>query len=192
MLTVSTSKSTYHHGDLRTALIEAALALVADPEALSLRAVARRVGVSATAVYRHFPDKEALLSAVAAAGLERLGAAQRAAFDAAGGGAAGFNATGLAYVRFALDHPGLFRLIFASPIGSAMDADREHGDDAMTFLLANAQALAPAGGDARLFALQAWSIAHGLAMLMLDGQVPADIDLAARAIDVRALRGGAR
>lgn len=165
----------------------AALALVAEADELSLRAVARRVGVSATAVYRHFPDKGALLAAVAGAGLMELGAAQRAAFTAAGGGVAGFNATGVAYVRFALDHPSLFRLIFARPIGDAMA--KAGGDDAMTFLLANAAALAPRGIDAQVFALQAWSLAHGLALLMLDGQVPVDLDLAARVIDAHAMVG---
>ena len=183
MLTVSTSKSGYHHGDLRSALNEAALTLVAEADELSLREVARRVGVSATAVYRHFPDKAALLAAVAAAGLDRLGEAQRAAFDAAGGGAAGFNATGVAYVRFALDHPRLFRLIFAQPVGDAMGGS----NDAMRFLLANATALAPPGTDAGVFALQAWSLAHGLALLMLDGQVPVDLAVAARVIDVHAM-----
>lgn len=96
MVTVSTSKSSYHHGDLRAALVDAGMALLAtrDADDLSLREVARQVGVSATAVYRHFPDKAALMAALAAAGLDMLGAAQHAAFDAAGGGAAGFLATG--------------------------------------------------------------------------------------------------
>lgn len=189
---MSTSDRRYHHGDLGSALIDAALAMVGDPDALSLRAVARRVGVSATAVYRHFPDKAALLKAVAFAGLDRLGAAQRAAFAAAGGGKAGFDATGVAYVRFALDNPALFRLIFAQPVGDAMQGDAADANDAMTFLLANATAMAPAGSDAALFALQAWSLAHGLAMLMLDGQVPADMAVAARAIDLHAMAGGAK
>lgn len=187
MLTVSTSDRTYHHGDLRSALVEAALASVGEADALSLRAVARRVGVSATAVYRHFPDKQALLTAVAAAGLDRLGAAQRVAYDAAGGGASGFGATGVAYVRFALSHPALFRLIFSQPAGNAMAGGA--GDDAMTFLLDNAARLAPPGADPKLFALQAWSGAHGLAMLMLDGQVPADEALIARVIDAHAMLG---
>lgn len=185
MITVSTPDRAYHHGDLRPALIAAALDLIAGADELSLRAVARRVGVSATAVYRHFPDKSALLTAVAAAGLERLGQAQRTAFAAAGGGADGFNATGVAYVRFALDHPALFRLVFAQPVADAMGTTNE----AMTFLLANASALAPAGTDAAVFALQAWSLAHGLALLMLDGQVPVDMAVAARVIDAHAMIG---
>ena len=188
MITVSTSERGYHHGYLRTALVDAALTQVGQADDLSLRAVARHVGVSATAVYRHFPDKGALLTAVANAGLARLGEAQRAAFDTAGGGLIGFAATGLAYVRFAIDNPALFRLIFAKPVGDAMRHATGAPDDAMTFLLANAAALAPPGVDAQVFALQAWSVAHGLALLMLDGQVPVDWALAARVIDAHATR----
>ncbi|WP_375393297.1 TetR/AcrR family transcriptional regulator [uncultured Sphingomonas sp.] len=183
---MSTSR-TYHHGSLREALIQAALAQIEAGEPLSLREAARRAGVSATAVYRHFPDKQALLGAVARAGLAQLGAAQHAAYDAAGGGAAGFNATGIAYVRFALAHPALFRLIFGQPVGDVLAAGS--GDDAMTFLLANAAALAPPGVEARVFALQAWSIAHGLAMLMLDGAVPVDEAVIARVVDAHAMLG---
>jgi AcrR family transcriptional regulator len=85
-------KSSYHHGDLRAALIRAGLALLQERDAddLGLREVARAVGVSAASVYRHFPNKEALLRALAAEGLKRLGEAQRAASEAAGGGIAGF------------------------------------------------------------------------------------------------------
>ena len=73
MITVSTSKTeirTYHHGDLRSALIQAGLTVLAgsDAEHLSLRELARSVGVSPTAVYRHFPDKNALLAALAESG----------------------------------------------------------------------------------------------------------------------------
>src|SRR3546814_14166574 len=83
-----------------------------DGAELGLRALARDVGVSATALYRHFPDKEALLDALADEGLRRLGALQAQAWLKAGGGRAGFKATGVAYVRFAHDEPALFRLSF--------------------------------------------------------------------------------
>ena len=119
-LTVSTSQSSarpYHHGDLRTALLGEGLRLVEEggADALSLREVARAAGVSATAVYRHFPDKRALMTALAQEGVRRLGEAQREAAAAAGSGAAAFTATGRAYVRFALANPGLFRLTFTYP-----------------------------------------------------------------------------
>ncbi len=179
MITVSTSKSAsraYHHGDLRAALIEQGITLVESDgvEALSLREIARRAGVSATAVYRHFPDKKALLAALSAEAVRRLGEAQRTASQMAGGGSAGFGETGRAYVRFALANPGLFRLAFAH-------ADTAHeglheGDNAADLLLGYARQFS--GGDparAEALVLQAWSVAHGLAMLMLDGRIkPSD------------------
>ncbi len=177
----------YHHGDLRAALIAAGLRSLAtrDAEALSLRELAREVGVSATAVYRHFPTKAALMAALAAEGLARLAADQRAASAAAGGGIAGFNATGRTYVRFALANPALFRLVFTSPVAATSDGE----DDAMALLRANAVALAPPGEDPQLFALRAWSIAHGLALLMLDGQLPAEDALIDAVVDAAVIAG---
>jgi AcrR family transcriptional regulator len=175
----------YHHGDLRAALIAEGLRLLAvrDAEALSLREVARGVGVSATSVYRHFPDKEALLTALALEGLARLGAAQRAASEAAGGGQAGFAATGRAYVRFALANPALFRLIFTTPALAALKVDGKLDSEAGALLQANAVAAAARqGGEAAVHAVQAWALVHGLAMLMLDGQIPPDEALIDKAV----------
>ncbi|MFC4295443.1 TetR/AcrR family transcriptional regulator [Novosphingobium tardum] len=188
MVTVSTSKIAdrgYHHGDLRPALVAAGLKLIetTDADSLSLRAVAREVGVSPTAVYRHFPDKQALMAALAEEGLARLGAAQREAAER--GGADAFGATGRAYVRFALANPSLFRLTFTH---SCVSPGELNEDAAAEMLQANAMRLA--GGDpaeAALVALRAWAIAHGLAMLMLDGRVPPSDDLIDAAIDSRAL-----
>ena len=173
-------KRSYHHGDLRAALIEAGLSLLAsrDADDLSLREVARTVGVSATAVYRHFPDKSALMTALAREGLDRLAREQHAASAEAGGGPAGFAATGRAYVRFALANPALFRLIFASPVLQTTD-EREHASqsEAFRFLQANAAAAVDdrsRTGATGIVAVRAWAMVHGLAMLMLDGQLPAD------------------
>ncbi|MFC3713968.1 TetR/AcrR family transcriptional regulator [Sphingoaurantiacus capsulatus] len=176
----------YHHGDLRAALVAEALTLVEESNAenISLREVARRVGVSPQAVYRHFPDKAALMAELAQTGLARLAVAQQAASERAGGGSAGFAATGAEYVRFALANPGLFRLIFAH---GAAHAGEMCADNPMSMLREASAALAPPGRDPAAFALQAWSIAHGLAMLMLDGQVPVDEALIDRVVDVRAL-----
>ncbi|WP_380787761.1 TetR/AcrR family transcriptional regulator [Sphingomonas sp. R86521] len=164
----------YHHGDLRAALIEVGLRLLAerDVEGVSLREMAREVGVSATSVYRHFPDKAALMRALAHEGLDRLVAAQR---DAASGkeAAAAFAATGRAYVRFALANPAIFRLIFTS--SAQLQATGEI--EALRMLRANAAAASPTdpGSDqAETDALRSWSLVHGLAMLMLDGQLPAE------------------
>jgi len=185
-------RKSYHHGDLRMAAIEAGLKLLEEREAddLGLREVARAVGVSATALYRHFPDKAALLAELAEAGLEQLGAAQRAAAEAAGGGKAGFAATGRAYVRFALANPGLFRLIFAHAPHPDSDQWNEAGDPAMRLLQDHAVRLvAHDHGEAaaKVFALRAWALVHGLAVLMLDGQVDVDEAMIDAVIDVPAV-----
>src|SRR3546814_16623278 len=95
MASARNRKARYHHGDLRSALVTEGLRIleVRAPEELGLREVARAAGVSATAVYRHFPDKEALLRALASVGFQYLGDAQAAATEQAGGGLAGFNAS---------------------------------------------------------------------------------------------------
>lgn len=175
----SVNIKSYHHGDLRSALIEEGLRLLAisDAEHVSLREIARKVGVSATAVYRHFPDKQALLSALAHEGGEMLAAQQLQAQTAAGGGAAGFDATGRTYVRFALAHPALFRLMMARTREDQAGGDGEHFLTGLGLLRKNiAELAAPGTSDVaqRAKAIQAWATVHGLAMLMLDGQIPAD------------------
>jgi AcrR family transcriptional regulator len=136
--------------------------------------------VSAPSVYRHFPDKEALITALAQEGLKRLGASQHEAADAAGGGKEGFAATGRAYVRFALANPALYRLIFTSPLIAAYRASAGERPEAMDFLLANVASQTgtdPESRAAHTAAVEAWALVHGLAMLMLDGQIPADEQL---------------
>lgn len=191
---MSTSeKRGYHHGDLRRALIEAGLELLErrDGDELSLREVARQVGVSATAVYRHFPHKEALLDALAAEGLGRLARAQLAAAEAAGGGEAGFVATGVAYVRFALANPALFRLTFGATASRNILDTPDKVPDALAFLRANAEAAADRYGIApKVVAVHAWAIAHGLASLMLEGQVAVDDALIEQVIGLGASHKG--
>ncbi len=105
----------YHHGGLRDALIEAAQAILESEgsAALSLRAVARRAGVSPAAPYHHFPDKQALLDAVAERGFDALTAAMTERMDRAGGNAARLDASGIGYVAFAVANPALFSLMFS-------------------------------------------------------------------------------
>lgn len=186
MITVSTSNQaarTYHHGDLHSALIEAGLKALETSSIgeLSLRQLARDVGVSATAVYRHFPDKQALLAALASKGIEMLGEFQQVAGAKAANEEA-FAATGRAYVRFALAHPALFRLIFtqSGPIGQTI-----FGKSQAARLLQN-MARQSTGGDPEVterLMIQAWSVVHGLAMLMLDGQIEQNDELIDRVID---------
>jgi AcrR family transcriptional regulator len=181
---VSTSQIAYHHGSLRDALITAGRAALEGASGLdlSLRELARTVGVSPAAVYRHFPNKQALLAALSGEGLTMLGEAQRKAYDEGGGGQSGFIETGRAYVRFALAHPALFRLIFAH--GETAKAQPDKSDPASQLLHASTVELTGSDGpDAERLALQAWSLGHGIAMLMLDKRLPADDALIERLID---------
>lgn len=123
MWRVIRSKAPYHHGDLRNALVDAGLGLIelVGAEAFSLREVAREVGVSANAAYRHFEDKGALLTAIAVRGFERLSSdMQQAMLAARASGAeksravARFNAAARAYVALAQQHPQLYGLMFSS------------------------------------------------------------------------------
>ncbi|HPN06859.1 MAG TPA: TetR/AcrR family transcriptional regulator [Hyphomonadaceae bacterium] len=178
----------YHHGDLRAALIEEALKrLESGPaEALSLREVARNVGVSATAVYRHFPDKAALLDALCAVADERLADAFEKAMAKAKPGRDAFNAMGRAYVRFALANPSLFRQMMSTKPGKG-DIPASRGREIL------ARGIADLGGpDASksvqdIRRLRAWSMVHGLAMLMLDGLIPPDERIIETVVDSNGL-----
>ena len=191
---IKDAKGRYHHGDLRAALVAEGLRLLADSDAehLSLREIARNVGVSATAVYRHFPDKHALLSALAFEGGEQLARQQMAAQEAAGGGVAGHDATGRVYVRFALANPALFRLMTVSAReGPTMDSCSGHVTG-LDLLRRNVAALAASSTskDAQhVRTVQSWALVHGLAMLMLDGKVPPDESLIDRVVNTQTLHG---
>ncbi len=165
----------YHHGDLRAAVIAAGLKRIEEGEGgeLGLRALARDVGVSATALYRHFPDKEALLDALADEGLRRLGALQAQAWLKAGGGSAGFKATGIAYVRFAHDEPALFRLSFTRQMSERKEGE-DGGEVAYNLLRAGVGEALPGVKDPDVAALHAWALVHGLAMLVLDRRIAWD------------------
>jgi AcrR family transcriptional regulator len=180
MLTVSTltaTKPAYHHGDLRTALVDAGLAILAeggDSAALTLREAARRAGVSAMAPYRHFADKDTLLAAIAAIGFERLAEAQREA-DAAPSPAAAMKAQGVAYIAFALDNPALFRLMFgAAQPSMGHEALASAAKSSFDLLVSRVLSIDPPsgmpGGEMDRV-LAHWSLVHGLAMLAVDGQL---------------------
>jgi AcrR family transcriptional regulator len=174
----------YHHGDLRNALVDAGLKLLdargpdGAQDDLGLREVARAVGVSPTAIYRHFPDKQALKAALAAAGLAQLAQRQRLASAQAGGGAAGFLASGLSYVHFAAEHPVLFRLVFSdAQHEDLLDAPPDQMSAALRGLREDIDQLLPADWPTarrKATALHAWALVHGLAMLVLDQQIPAN------------------
>jgi AcrR family transcriptional regulator len=143
----------------------------APAEELSLRELARSVGVSPTAVYRHFPDKAALLTELCIEGDRMLAEAFRKAMAKVKPGMEAFDEMGRAYVRFALAHPSVFRLMM-SPAG----ARRDEGEASAMLVDALKGLSGPdvtrAARDAQR--VKAWSLVHGLAMLMLDGLVPAN------------------
>jgi len=171
----------YHHGDLRRALLlEAVRTIHAEgAAALTLRGVGDRLGVSRTALYRHFADKQALLDEVAAEGFRMLRAALHEAWGS--GGRAGFDAMGMAYVHFALAHPSHYRVMFGGLAAKheARAADAEGADesaDAFQVLVEAIVAEQEAGrfrrDDPQALALYIWSMVHGVAMLALDGLLP--------------------
>jgi AcrR family transcriptional regulator len=173
------SKS-YHHGALPQAVLDSAMRMLehSNAENLSVREVAKDIDVSAMAIYRHFPDKNAFLKAIAAEGLNRLCDAQTLAAEQVGFGETGFNASGCAYVHFAVAHPTLFRLIMSMvPATDLFSSEQSSTPAPMRFLRENIKSLAPkdASPDTlRFLGLRAWSQVHGLAMLMIDHQIEFD------------------
>src|SRR5262245_43307875 len=107
-------RRSYHHGNLRRALLDEALAMIRAEgvEGLTLREIGARLGVSRTALYRHFADKRALLQAVAAEGFLALRQQLVAAWESGAGQYTGFHSMGLAYIRFAVANPSHYRVMF--------------------------------------------------------------------------------
>ena len=162
----------YHHGDLRAACLRAARELLEEDgsAALSLRAVARRAGVSPSAPYRHYADRDTLLAAVAASGYSELAERLAAARPVPPSSPDDLVDGAVAYVRFALDHPALFRVMFAEPC----DAKSEERTAAVAAIsgsvTANVRRVFPAA-DPEAMSTAAWALVHGLAFLHLDGKL---------------------
>jgi AcrR family transcriptional regulator len=186
MSTSKRARRDYHHGDLRASVLRAASELVEKKgiEALSLRDVARRAGVSHNAPYRHFPSRAALLEAIAAAGFERF-AAELEAAERAGG----LRARGEAYIRFALANPQHFRLMF----GPGRASDPALREKAILAFGGLQQAIsAHAGQDAPHAAIAAWALVHGLSHLLLDQKLAGARDPAQLREFVSAVLGSVR
>jgi AcrR family transcriptional regulator len=186
---IESSGERYHHGDLRKALIQKGMERLAEAPAdeLSLREIARSIGVSATAVYRHFPDKAALLTALCIEGDHMLAEAFRKAMAKVKPGMEAFDEMGRAYVRFALTHPAVFRLMM-SPAGALRDEGEASAMLATALTELGGSRLTKAQHDVQR--VKAWSQVHGLAVLMLDGLVPADDGLIDRVISADFLPAG--
>jgi AcrR family transcriptional regulator len=151
-------------------------------DSLTLRGVGERLGVSRTALYRHYADKHALLEAVSKEGFRMFRAALEHAWQGAGRGQAGFMAMGEAYVHFALDHPSYYRVMFSG--GEATRRDPEHeacGRAAFQVLVDSLiemqrQGVIPAREDVAQLARYIWAAVHGVAMLALDGRLEGRAD----------------
>jgi AcrR family transcriptional regulator len=177
-------KTAYHHGNLREDLVTAALQIISrkGPAALTLRAVAERLGVSQTAPYRHFASKGALLAGVAAQGFTTLLERMQKEVAAAGDDLlARYQATGTAYLGFALEHPAHFTVMYGSRpedfdvVASAEPARR--GLKLLVNIVIDCQrAGLAAAGDPQLIAVKVWSFVHGLAVLRLQGFLPRRLD----------------
>jgi AcrR family transcriptional regulator len=187
-------KRPYHHGNLKPALLRAAVELIAEvgPAAFTLREVARRAGISHNAPYRHFREKDELLAAVAAEGFERL--ADVLGKDTLGKDALGkpekrtragnpdsalrrFQASGVAYVRFALGSPEHLLVMFDWPLAldryPELSATAKRAFSVLVGFVEDAQREGSLpGGDPLALACTAWSLVHGVAKLAIAKRLP--------------------
>jgi AcrR family transcriptional regulator len=170
------ARSTYHHGDLRAAILAEAARLVAERGAdqISLRELAREAGVSHAAPAHHFTDRRGLFTALAAEGFgmlaEALTAARPRFIDAA-----------MAYVRFAIDHPGHYEVMFDKSLLDVTDPELDAAEQAAGAELARgvgSLADPKAAADPKTAQLAAWSLVHGFSLLWLNGAVAGDDPMA--------------
>src|SRR5277367_5587248 len=163
----------YRHGNLPSALVATARQILDESgmQAVGLRETARRVGVSATAAYRHFASKEDLLASVAAEGFRELGAAMEGATR----GSTPLSRAGLAYVEFARQNRGLFRLMFGPILAerSKYPALQAASAGVEALLVRGVADLDPGPLNDNHAAMAAWGLVHGLAHLIVDGFFPA-------------------
>lgn len=177
-MTDTTTQKAYHHGNLRAELLDTAVDQLRDTgaEDLSLRALARAIGVSQTAPYRHFSDKSELLAAMATRGYRELFAALRAARKSAGDSPADqLLAVAYAYVDYAAENPQLFKLMFGPAVQPA--ARYPELREASRETLSLVQDILQKGVDSGLYAPTenmtylanaGWSGIYGLATLRID------------------------
>jgi len=172
----------YHHGDLRRALLAETARTIRKEgvDGVTLRAVGKRLGVSRTALYRHFADKPALLAAVAREGFQAFTRELWQAWNAAGGGRNGFRAMGTAYITFAIANPSHYRVMFGA-FKDLCERDAELAADAQASFQVLLDAVLTLQKDGLLradppetLAQYIWAAVHGVAMLAIDGQLGPD------------------
>ena len=175
------TSNTYHHGNLKEALIEAGLEILSEKgiEGLSLRKVAKRVGVSHSAPYNHFPDKQALLAAISTAGHEQLNQTITNTFEAVKDTSTDIIfEIAWSYLQFALDNQDMFKHMFSD----ALKYESDH-PQYMEISLKNIALLEEIitvcqnkgqlkGGEVEILAIKLWSTVHGFTNLMLENQFP--------------------
>ncbi|MBE0672989.1 MAG: TetR/AcrR family transcriptional regulator [Anaerolineales bacterium] len=174
-------KRTYHHGDLKNALIKAGVEILAQDgvSGMSLRKVAMKAGVSHSAPYSHFADKQALIAAISTEGFRQL-------YERMSAVAEGYNSqpskqlveAAWTYIQFALDDPDRFKVMFSGVLEKEKEYPEFVAESQRNFQLvksiveSNQAAGILRSGSSDLMALSAWGIIHGFAMLLLEGQIP--------------------
>ncbi|MFZ4408763.1 MAG: TetR/AcrR family transcriptional regulator [Paracraurococcus sp.] len=158
----------YHHGNLREALLQGARQLVAErgPQGFTLTEAARRAGVSPSAPYRHFKDREEVLAELCRRGFALFGQRLQAAAAGTRDAAEALHRMGPAYLAFAREEPGYYAAMFAFQPQAGEDVTASGRDQPFETLTGTITALLPSGGhNPRLVALQVWALSHGVAML---------------------------
>lgn len=177
---MTAAKQGYHHGDLRSALLDAALDVISElgPQGLTIREVARRAGVSHAAPYRHFTDKDELILAVVEQGFELMHQTMQHEQSQAEPDAINqFAATGLGYVNFALQHPAYYRIMFSGDMLSRTGnvTLRHTSAEALQEMVSQITQCKELGivreGDAVMQALTIWSAMHGFVTLVNDNRI---------------------
>jgi len=177
-------KQNYHHGDLRTALINATVEMINQygVESITMRKLSEWVGVSRTAAYRHFSDKTDLLTATAIEGFKQFTLAlQVGRLDTSIDEINQFRMMGQAYIRFAMENPAYYRLMFGDTVIQESEALRKACDASFNELLIMIERLQGigviSGDEPKMQAIYIWSLMHGLSSLVIDNKLQSDIEL---------------
>ncbi|MCG9875590.1 MAG: TetR/AcrR family transcriptional regulator [Leptospiraceae bacterium] len=170
-------KRSYHHGDLENSLIKSSLFLLKDKKAsdLSLREIAKSAGVSHSAVYRHFKDKESLFNKIAALGFDRLAIYQTNAATFGEDSKDSFRRAGLAYIKFSLRFPGWYQLMFQRrnlQPDAILKRSMIRSYSVLVQLSKDYIKERNLSVDSKEYAMYAWSIVHGYSSLAIDSDFP--------------------